>query len=89
MKPTRRKAVLRAGASILDSLPGTFGSKSKAKPGSTPEYCSSRIRNKNSHLGVPIVNQWLRTLPSVWENAGWIPGLAPWIKDPALLQVAV
>ena len=27
---------------------------------------------------------WLRTQCSVREDAGWIPGLARWVKDPAL-----
>ena len=36
------------------------------------------------HIGVPVVAQWLTNLTRNLGVVGSIPGLAQWVKDPAL-----
>ena len=50
---------------------------SKSRAGETAEL-------KGVVFGVPVAAQWLTNLTRNHEVAGWIPGLALRVKDPAL-----
>ena len=39
---------------------------------------------KEIAMGVPVLAQWLTNLTRNHEVAGSLPGLARWVKDPAL-----
>ena len=46
--------------------------------------CLGRQVRKVASRGVPVVVQWLTNPTRNHEVVGSIPGLAPWVKDPAL-----
>ena len=39
---------------------------------------------KSKNAGVPVVAQWVTHPTSIHKDAGSIPGLARWVKNPAL-----
>ena len=54
----------------------------------------SKIKSGHVHVvsvGVvkcgSIVSQWVKNQTNIHEDMGSIPGLAPWVKDPALPKV--
>ena len=43
-----------------------------------------RRDKKKYKIGVPVMAQWLMNPTRNQKVSGSIPGLAPWVKDPAL-----
>ena len=41
-------------------------------------------KKKYIYIGIPLVAHQVMYPTNIHENAGWIPGLAQWVKDPML-----
>ena len=56
-------------------------------PGNHIQYPVIKIMEKTmkkQYIGVPVMAQWLTNLIRYHEVVGLIPGLAQWVKYPAL-----
>ena len=57
-----------------------------SKKGEGAIYRDKKLSQKQHALGVPFAAQQLMNPNRIHEDAGSIPGLAQWVKDPVLPQ---
>ena len=48
----------------------------------------AKYLKRDSHIGVPIVAQWVKNPPGIREDVGLVPRLVQGNKDLAMLQAA-
>ena len=48
----------------------------------------AKYLKRDSHIGVPIVAQWVKNPPGIREDVGLVPSLVQENKDLAMLQAA-
>ena len=83
--------VLHAGSFLFSHLPYLYlidkarlprtDSTVGPMPGMGDRHCLGLAKGRQ---GVPVVAQWLTNPTRNHEVSGSVPGLAPWVKDPAL-----
>jgi len=49
----------------------------------------TNVPHEHTGRGIPSVAQQVTNPTSIREDAGWIPGLAQWVEDLALLRAVV
>ena len=67
------------------STPRAPPSTQEAGPAPHPLAFLAKLPKEKVGVGVPFMAQWLTNSTRIHEDVDSIPGLAQWVKDPALL----